>query len=131
MEDHSTASTQYRKILPSNVWFRLHDITSHNPKGPSYREVIKVDKRDFLEGRCVSSRRLCINLKMSYVSYKVLLFAQNFVVHIQLATQVGNVFLKNVLVWSKASIPDEKKQVYEQGHRTRCGGVGTSTWLIG
>jgi hypothetical protein len=35
---------------------------------------------------------------MSYISNEVLLFAQNLVVHVQLATQVGNVLFINLFV---------------------------------
>jgi hypothetical protein len=36
--------------------------------------------------------------EIAHVSYEVLLFAQNVVVHIQLGAQVGNVLVKNTLV---------------------------------
>ena len=74
--------------------------------------MVKVNKRNFLEEReCVIWYVQCNRSEeKSYVSHQVLLFAQNFVIYIQLGTQVGNVFFDRVIVWSQPLTPCENKQ---------------------
>ena len=39
------------EFLPGDIWFRLHDVTIYLGKYISCRNVIKVNERNFLEGK--------------------------------------------------------------------------------
>ena len=95
------------KILPSDIRFRLHDITPLG-KIASYGEMIKVDKSNFLEGKGVKKGVFISRKKPSYISYEVLLFAQNLFVHVQLGAQVSNMPFKSLCDRSQALVSGEK-----------------------
>ena len=48
-----------KRNLPSEVRFPLRDVNTQNRKVSSYREVIEVDKRDFLGGKIYLEEILC------------------------------------------------------------------------
>ena len=74
--------------------------------------MIKIDKSNFLERKRVNKVYVsAAKKKQCYISYEVLLFAQNLLVHVQLSAQVSNVLFINFFVRSQALSPS-KKQTY-------------------
>ena len=85
-----------KKILPSDIRFRLQNISAQLLKITSNGHMIKIDQRNVLEAKKRVNKVFLYRLKVFYISEKVLLFAQSLVVHIQLAAQVRNVLIKSL-----------------------------------
>ena len=66
---HSTWYTVKENLLPSDIRFRLHDISAQLANISSNGEMVKVDKTNFLEGKHVTKVYLYISQKKrSYIS---------------------------------------------------------------
>ena len=108
------------KILPSDIRFRLHDITPLG-KIASYGEMIKVDKSNFLEGKGVNKVYLSAgrNRLTSPTRYFCLL---------KIFSYTSNLLLKSAICLSKASVTGVKpwflvksKQTYEPKYMRKLG----------